>query len=113
MFRMMVVSSSVRSSRFRKNRSSCQGEQLGEVELLHLDGRGHDSPSEASCPPFAGVGDLGNESVGVEALEDAGDLGALPVLVASAGGKVFTGSEFSPDVFVLETPQATVPVLCQ
>jgi hypothetical protein len=78
---------------------------LREVELPYLNGRGHDPSTEAGGPPLAGVGDLGDETMGMKALEDARDLGALPPFILAGGTQVRGGREASADVAVLEAPQ--------
>src|SRR3989454_12560347 len=58
-------------------RSSGLGEELGESDLAELDGAGHQPASTEGHTPAARARDLGDQPVGVQAAQQAGDLAGL------------------------------------
>src|SRR5229473_1053955 len=52
-------------------------EELGESDLAELDGAGHQSASPEGRAPAARARDLGDQPVGVQPAQQAGDLAGL------------------------------------
>ena len=71
--------------------SWCQRKELGVVELSDLDSGGHHAPAETGGSPSARVGVLGDQSVGMEAMQDAADFSTLAFGIAALPGKVRGG----------------------
>jgi hypothetical protein len=70
-----------------------------ELDFPQLNGSGHRDAAQTGDAPAPGVRDLGNESMSVTAVENAGDLGALPTRISDGFQMRRKPVEFQDNVF--------------
>jgi len=87
----LSVSSLLTCKKISCSRSECK--ELGKVQLSHLNGGGHQAPAGACGTPSVGVGVLGYESMGMEAMQDAADFGAFAFGITALLCKMRRGLE--------------------
>src|SRR5882762_10461970 len=75
--RRKILPSSLLASCKQAPRSSGLGEELGESDLAELDGAGHQPASTEGHTPAARARDLGDQPVGMQPAQQAGDLAGL------------------------------------